>query len=53
MKKPVYDKANSILEIRGIDEKRNEIFQHLMSSYEKIDDLSKDDPLRNALSDLF
>ena len=52
MTQTTYDKANSILEIRGIEEKREAILTHLhlLSEIEK---LSADDPLGKALDDLF
>ena len=52
MTQTTYDKANSILEIRGIEEKRESILTHLhlLSEIEK---LSADDPLGKALDDLF
>jgi len=53
MTQVIYDKANSILEIRGIEEKREEILNHLRAYHSKIENLSTDDPLRKVLEDLF
>jgi len=53
MTQVIYDKANSILEIRGIEEKREEILNHLRTYHSKIENLSTDDPLRKVLEDLF
>ena len=52
MTQTTYDKANSILEIRGIEEKRESILSHLRLFYE-IENPSADDPLCKALDDLF
>ena len=47
-----YDKANSILELRGIEEKRATILNHLRLMSE-VENLAADDPLRKAFDDLF
>jgi wyosine [tRNA(Phe)-imidazoG37] synthetase (radical SAM superfamily) len=53
MTQVIYDKANSILEIRGIEEKREVILRYLRTYYHKVDRLSKEDSLRKVLEDLF
>jgi len=53
MSQVVYDKANSILEIRGIEEKREAVLGLLRAFYTKVEELPKDDLLRKVLEDLF
>ncbi len=53
MNQILYDKANSILEIRGLEKKREIILEHLFKIKSKSKDLIKTDPLNKALEDLF
>jgi len=53
VKKTVYDKANSILEIRGIEQKKSLILKNLRRHYDDVKMLSSKDPFRQVLYDLF
>ena len=53
MKKTVYDKANSILEMRGIEQKKSFILKNLRRHFDNVKMLSSDDPFRQVLYDLF
>ena len=48
-----YDKANSILEIRGLLTKKEQVVKRLKKLQKEKIELTKDDPLRIALCDLF
>ena len=53
MSKVIYNKANSLGEIRGIKEKKDFVVNHLSSLYNEESSLAGNDPLRHALDDLF
>jgi len=53
MKKMVYDKANSILEMRGIEQKKSFILENLRGHFDNVNMLPNDDPFSQALYDLF
>ena len=53
VKKTVYDKANSILEIRGIEQKKSFILKNLRRHFDDVKMLSSKDPFRQVLCDLF
>ena len=53
VKKTVYDKANSILEIRGIEQKKSFILKNLRRYFDDVKMLSSKDPFRQVLYDLF
>ncbi len=53
MNQLVYNKANSIQEIRGIKDKKQIILDYLKKYKNKIEKLSVNDPFRKAISDLF
>ena len=49
----IYQKANSILELRGLEEKKGIIVNKLRKTYTELEIYSKHDPFRKALEDLF
>ncbi len=53
MTSKLYDKANSILELRGINKKREKILETLRKQREKMGCLNATDPLHAVLRDLF
>ena len=53
MNEIVYNKANSIQEIRGLDNKREIIIAHLSKYKNENEALSDDDPFRKAIKDIF
>tara|TARA_Y100000739_G_scaffold228939_1_gene242101 strand:+ start:6956 stop:8128 length:1173 start_codon:yes stop_codon:yes gene_type:complete len=53
VRKTVYDKANSILEIRGIEQKKSFILKNLRRHFDDLKMLSSKDPFRQVLCDLF
>ena len=53
MSNSVYNKANSILEIRGADLKKEQIMEQLRGHWERRDILKGDDPFFLALNDMF
>ena len=53
MNQLVYNKANSIQEIRGLKDKKNYILNYLRQHKSNVKNLPKDDPFKKAISDLF
>ena len=53
VRKTVYDKANSILEIRGIEQKKSFILKNLRRHFDDLKMLSSKDTFRQVLCDLF
>ena len=53
MNEIVYNKANSIQEIRGIENKKEIIISHLKKYKNEMDTFSYDDPFRKAINDIF
>ena len=49
----IYDKGNSLLEIRGKKNNYHEVIQRIRPLLAEIKDLKENDPLREALGDLF
>ena len=49
----IYQKANSILELRGLEEKKGIIVNKLRKTFTDLEIYSKHDPFRKALEDLF
>ena len=49
----IYQKANSILELRGLEEKKGIIVNKLRQTFTELEIYSKHDPFRKALEDLF
>ena len=53
MKKGIYEKANSILQLSGLEDQRNQILERLKNIYSLKSAISLDDPADLALRDLF
>ena len=49
----IYDKGNSLLEIRGKKNNYHQVIQRIRPLFAEIKDLKENDPLREALGDLF